>query len=213
MARKAVAQELNRNRILEGARDLFSSCGYRALTMRSIAKSLGYSHGALYYHFKEKAELLYELISDDLNDFHYRQRRLVAEASYAGTGLLSKMMYEFIRFGLEYPRHYEMMFMMDDEELQAYAKSEQARSFELFATVIKQIVGNKPGFDAATQYSVPWNIFMSLHGFVSYNIYYGHRFVDVQKIAEDHIHFLCGIVEMSRMEAKSKLPMRSHETA
>jgi AcrR family transcriptional regulator len=213
MARKAVAQELNRDRILDGARELFGSCGYRALTMRSIAKALNYSHGALYYHFKEKAELLYELIVDDFDELHYRQRCHIAEAPYAGISLLRKLMTDFIRFGLEFPRHYEMIFMMDDEELQVYSKAEQARCFELFSSVIKQIIGGKPGMENSAHLNVPWNIFMSLHGFISYNIYYGNRFADVHKIVEDHIHFLCGIVDMSRVETKAKVPMRSHETA
>ncbi len=65
MARKAVAQELSRERILTEARELFATFGYRALTMRSIAKAMGYSHGALYYHFNEKAELFYALIKED----------------------------------------------------------------------------------------------------------------------------------------------------
>jgi len=213
MARKAVAQELNRDRILDGARELFGIYGYRALTMRSIAKALGYSHGALYYHFKEKAELLYELIVDDFNELHYRQRRHIAESNYASVSLLRKMMMEFVRFGLECPRQYEMIFMMDDEELQMYSKAEQARCFELFSSVIKQIIGVKPGIDTSAHLNVPWNIFMSLHGFISYNIYYGNRFEDVHKIVEDHIQFLCGIVDMSRVDAKAKVPIRSHETA
>ena len=35
--------------------------------MRSI-RHLGYSHGSLYYHFKEKAELFYAIVMKDFND-------------------------------------------------------------------------------------------------------------------------------------------------
>lgn len=209
MARKAVAEELSRDRILAGARELFGTCGYRALTMRSIAKSLGYSHGALYYHFKEKAELLYELIIKDLNDFYYRQRKYITEASYINIPLLKKMMMEFIRFGLELPRHYEMMFMMDDDELQAYSQKEQTRSYELFYSVIHQLDGSKSHKESTV--NLTWSILMNLHGFISYNIYYGNKLANVQKIAEDHVRFLCEMVESACMD--SNLPLRGHETA
>lgn len=67
MARRAVEQELSRERILEAARHLFITKGYRAISMRSIGQHLGYSHGSLYYHFKEKAELFYAIVVEDFN--------------------------------------------------------------------------------------------------------------------------------------------------
>lgn len=213
MARKVVAEELNRDRILSSARELFGTCGYRALTMRSIAKSLGYSHGALYYHFKEKSELLYELIVGDFNELQYRLRRLISEAAYTNHVLLKKMMIEFIRFGLEHPRHYEMIYMMGDEELQIYANREQTRCFELFSLVLKQLAGGKLNTELTEQKNLSWNLFMSLHGFISYNIYYGYKFVDIENIVEDHIQFLCGMIEVNRIEKSPSIPLRNHVIA
>lgn len=55
--RKLVEKELDKSIILDAARALFADHGYQAISIRMIAKKLGYSSGSLYYHFKDKAEI------------------------------------------------------------------------------------------------------------------------------------------------------------
>jgi AcrR family transcriptional regulator len=190
LARKAVAQELSRERILVEARQLFVEHGYRTLTMRSIAKAMGYSHGALYYHFKEKAELFYTLVNEDFNMLLERQQEMLARTRMGEIGQLERLMQEFIRFGLESPNHYEIMFMMNEPELQIYSRTEQALCLEQFATVVRSVIAKQPG-NEHKMYSLPWSLFMSLHGFISYNIRYRQSYEDVKKLAEQHVKFLC----------------------
>lgn len=190
LARKAVAQELSRERILEEARQLFAEHGYHTLTMRSIAKAMGYSHGALYYHFKEKAELFHALVSADFQMLLERQREMLRRTRMGDLGQLEKLMLEFIRFGLENPYHYEIMFMINDAELQVYGKNEQAQCLELFATVVRSVIARQSG-NEQKMYSVPWSLFMSMHGFISYNIRYHQTYEDVKKLAEQHVKYLC----------------------
>ncbi|WP_068776188.1 TetR/AcrR family transcriptional regulator [Paenibacillus sp. FJAT-26967] len=212
MARKAVAQELSRERILLEARELFVTCGYRALTMRSIAKAMGYSHGALYYHFKEKAELFNALIMQDFSDLLQRQRQTIVESAVLGVPLLQKLMMEFIQFGLDNPHHYEIMFMIRDEELRQYSRSEQAKCFDLFSTVVRQIVAGQP--DSAEQaYRIPWNLFMSMHGFISYSIHYGQTFEEMERMAEEHVEMLCTNLLSSNFSELPAVSRLSHETA
>jgi AcrR family transcriptional regulator len=208
VARKAVAQELSRERILEKARELFISCGYRALTMRSIAKAMGYSHGALYYHFTEKADLFYALIKEDFAMLVHKQKEIMVRDQGLGVNLLHKMMMEFIRFGLDNPHHYEIMFMIDEPELLRYSRTEQAQCMELFATVIKQVTGSHAATDAR-KFMLPWNLFMSLHGFISYSIHYGQTFEDVRKLAEEHIRLICNSLGLIKPELRSTASMIS----
>jgi AcrR family transcriptional regulator len=49
------------SKILETARDIFSTKGYQELTMDEIAKRLGVSKGALYSYFTSKDEILKEI--------------------------------------------------------------------------------------------------------------------------------------------------------
>ncbi|MCR8632504.1 MULTISPECIES: TetR/AcrR family transcriptional regulator [Paenibacillus] len=190
MARKVVAQELSRDRILGEARQLFAEHGYHTLTMRSIAKEMGYSHGALYYHFKEKAELFYALVTEDFKMLLHRQKDMLSRTRMGDIGQLERLMQEFIRFGLENPYHYEIMFMIDDVELQNYSRTEQAQCLELFATVVRSVIARQPGNDSK-MYSLPWSLFMSMHGFISYNIRYRQSYDDVKKLAEHHVRYLC----------------------
>lgn len=194
MARKAVAQELSRERILEEARQLFAEHGYHALTMRSIAKSMGYSHGALYYHFKEKAELFYALVAEDFKMLLGQLREMLSRSRLGEVGQLEKLMLEFIRFGLDHPNHYEMMFMIKDPELSRYSRTEQAQCMDLFATVVRPLIARHPESEKKL-YSLPWSLFMSLHGFISYNIQYNQSFNDVKKLAEWHVRYLCSSLE------------------
>ncbi|AEI39267.1 TetR/AcrR family transcriptional regulator [Paenibacillus mucilaginosus] len=190
MARKAVAQELSRERILEEARHLFVQHGYYALTMRSIAKSMGYSHGALYYHFREKAELFYALVVEDFQMLLERQKEMIRRTRLGDMAQLEKLMLEFIKFGLENPNHYEIMFMIKDPELQRYSRTEQAQCLELFATVVRSVVAKQEGGEKK-MYSLPWSLFMSLHGFISYNIHFNQTYADVKRLAEQHVQYLC----------------------
>ncbi|OXM88420.1 TetR/AcrR family transcriptional regulator [Paenibacillus rigui] len=190
MARKAVAQELSRERILEEARQLFAEHGYHTLTMRSIAKAMGYSHGALYYHFKEKAELFYALVNKDFHTLLERQKEMISRSRMGKKGQLEKLMLEFIRFGLENPYHYEIMFMINDAELQLYSRTLQAQCLDLFSTVVRSALSLQPG-NEQKMYTMPWSLFMSMHGFISYNIRYRQSYEDVKRLAELHVDFLC----------------------
>ena len=60
---KEDAQE-TRKLILKTALDLFSNRGYSKVTFDEIAKTIGLSKGAVYWHFKNKADLLSALIRD-----------------------------------------------------------------------------------------------------------------------------------------------------
>lgn len=151
---------------------------------------MGYSHGALYYHFSEKAELFYALVSDDFRMLLDRLKDMLRRTRLGDLGQLEKLMFEFIRFGLENPNHYEIMFMIKDPELQRYSRTEQAECLELFATVVRSVVSKRTDGDKK-MYSLPWSLFMSLHGFISYNIRYNQSFEDVKKLAEQHVKYLC----------------------
>ncbi|MGG1553505.1 MULTISPECIES: TetR/AcrR family transcriptional regulator [Paenibacillus] len=204
MARKAVAQELSRERILSEARELFATFGYRALTMRSIAKAMGYSHGALYYHFTEKAELFYALIKDDFALLLQRQREMVAREQGISVNLLQKLMMEFVWFGLTNPNHYEMMFMMNEPELQQYSRTEQAQCLELFAIVVRDVVAGQPGAESR-KYTLPWNLFMSLHGLISYCIQFRLTYEEARKLADEHIRLICASLDVDAYEQQRPL--------
>ena len=54
--------------IIEKAKSLFIEHGYLGLSMREIAEKVGVSKPALYYHFKDKEELFYAVLSSGLEE-------------------------------------------------------------------------------------------------------------------------------------------------
>ncbi|WNS41007.1 TetR/AcrR family transcriptional regulator [Paenibacillus sp. MMS20-IR301] len=189
MARRAVEQELSRERILEAARHLFITKGYRAISMRSIGQHLGYSHGSLYYHFKEKAELFYAIVVEDFNHVATLLNQAMNLPPEEGMSRVEQLIIEFIRFGLDHPYQYEIMFMIRDEELLAYCRAEQGRCFELFAGIVRRHM-KEEGYVSEDWQSVPLTLFLSAHGFISYYIQDKVRFEDVKQAALTHVKVL-----------------------
>lgn len=64
-----------REKILWGALNVFSEKGFSRSTLGDIAKRIGMTRGAVYWHFQDKRELLVELIEA----MHKREAVLLAE--------------------------------------------------------------------------------------------------------------------------------------
>jgi Transcriptional regulator len=190
MARRAVEQELSRERILEAARHLFITKGYRAISMRSIGQHLGYSHGSLYYHFKEKAELFYAIVVEDFNYIASLLGDAMNRLPEPGVSKVEQLLLEFIQFGIDHPYQYEIMFMIRDEELLAYCRAEQGKCFDLFSSMVRRHL-KEEGYVPEDWQSVPLTLYLSAHGFISYYIQDKIKFEDVKTEAVSHVKVLC----------------------
>ncbi len=56
--------------------DCFASYGYQGASIDRIAKAAGLTKGAIYYHFKDKEELLFEAVKNRVGQF---ERRVTAD--------------------------------------------------------------------------------------------------------------------------------------
>jgi AcrR family transcriptional regulator len=74
MKRKGVEQY---DRIVEVSVNLFEKKGYRNTTMREIAKKTGLNQGSLYYYFKSKSDILYEIYLRMMKAVVENQERLM----------------------------------------------------------------------------------------------------------------------------------------
>ena len=181
--RKSVLQELTREMIMEIARNLFVKNGYQHVSMRQIAKELGYSHGALYYHFENKAALFYALVEEH---FTMLDKILmdVMEQEIEDKEKLKKILLGFIEFGLTHQNHYEIMFLIKDEEVRNFINQGPSKSYETFAQSIFSICGKKVSLQEI------FSIFMSLHGFVTHYCRHVPIFEDAKEMANVHVNFL-----------------------
>lgn len=204
MARRAVERELSRERILEAARHLFITKGYRAISMRSIGQHLGYSHGSLYYHFKEKAELFYAIVMKDFNDLSTLLHKAAARTPGEGMSRIEHLLLEFVRFGLDNPYQYEIMFLIRDEELQAYCRSEQSRCFEIFSALLRKHMLATDEYSEEERRNLPLTLFLSTHGFISFYIQDRIGFEEIKPAAVTHIRALCRALSAGRPPVSKK---------
>ncbi|MFC1728819.1 TetR/AcrR family transcriptional regulator [candidate division KSB1 bacterium] len=63
---KIVDKEKKRQKIIEAALQLFHEKGYKSVTTREIAASAGVSKGVLYDYFKNKQDLFYQTIRENM---------------------------------------------------------------------------------------------------------------------------------------------------
>lgn len=187
VARRAVDQELSKERILEAARELFVKHGYRNVSMRQIAAAIGYSHGSIYYHFKSKADLFYSLVNRDFTLLDQRLDEVLRTDDEPKQKLVNVFL-GFIQFGLEHQSHYEIIFIIKDEELDKYLPENPNHSYEKFAQAIFSLSEKR------ANPTMVWSIFLSLHGFVSHYCKSGQSFEDVKTMAHAHVQNMCKII-------------------
>ncbi|SHG09987.1 TetR/AcrR family transcriptional regulator [Ornithinibacillus halophilus] len=182
-ARKVVDKELTREAIMEAARDLFAEKGFQHVSMRQIATKLNYSHGAIYYHFKNKAELFYALVEKHFDMLDHTLDEIVAEP-IDDTEKLRRILLGYIEFGLTYQSHYEIMFLTKDEEVRNFINQSPMNTYQKFATHISNLS------ERTVSIQDVWSIFISIHGFVTHYLRHVTSYDEIKSAAEHHVSLL-----------------------
>ncbi len=68
-ARSADRAEPSRKQLMAAAVDSFARLGYQGTSIDRIAREVGVTKGAVYYHFRDKEELLFEAVKDRIGGF------------------------------------------------------------------------------------------------------------------------------------------------
>jgi len=98
-----------RTLIIDSARELFVSRGVEAVTMREIAKRIGYSATSIYLHFADKEAVLRAVCDTDFLALATSLKNImqitdpVKRMQALGQG--------YAAFALTHPNHYRLMFM------------------------------------------------------------------------------------------------------
>lgn len=187
-ARRKVEKELTREIIMDAASNLFAEKGYQQVSMRQIAKKLNCSHGAIYYHFNNKAELFYALVEHHFVRLDKKLEKIAGQ-DLPGYEKLRLILQGFIEFGLTHQNHYEIMFLLKDEEVQSYINENPNKTYQKFANYVAALSGQQ-----LTVQEI-WSIFLSLHGFVTHYLRHVTSFSDVKGMAEIHVNLLLSIIK------------------
>ena len=169
--RREREREEIRGKILDAARDLFVAEGYDAVTMRRIADRIEYSPTAIYFHFRDKEALLKELCQSDFltlaQQFTALQKVANPIEKLKATGMA------YLRFGLEHPNHYRLMFMTPHPPVEPDNErgNPEEDAYAFLRAIVEQAIAEKR---FKREYSDPdlvaQTVWSGVHGVVSLQI-------------------------------------------
>jgi AcrR family transcriptional regulator len=107
--RKREKEDL-RQEILDAARQLFLKNGFDNVSMRQIAEKIEYSPTTIYLYFADKSELFSSLCEETFAKLEAELSTIAKANSDPALGL-RKGARAYIRFGLRFPFHYQLVFM------------------------------------------------------------------------------------------------------
>lgn len=168
---------------MEAARSLFQEQGYRKVSMRQIAKVLGYSHGSIYYHFKNKGELFYALVDQDFGMLDDLLMEVMGQSYDTPYEQLQAVCLGFIHFSFTHKSHYEMMFLIQDDELEGI-KNSSNESYDRFAKAVWELCPKH-----ANIHSV-FSLFISLQGFITHYLRANVTYDEIELFAKSHVSFI-----------------------
>jgi len=157
-----------RTEILEAAKQLFVEHGYNATTIRRIAGRVGISSTALYVYFPDKNAILAE-ICDATFESLIGELDEVLRRSSDPLHALQESLEGYIRFGLNHPNEYELVFVSRrTEELECpEAENEKLgmQAFQRFSECVEAAVNAGQTQDADTQ-RLAQQLWAAIHGLV-----------------------------------------------
>ena len=103
-------KETLRSDLIAAARQLVQEEGYDGLTIRKLAKRVGYAPMSVYSYFADKQDILLALAQDR---FELLARRIGENTSDDPVEALRAVMTEYAAFGLGNPNEYRIVFMTE----------------------------------------------------------------------------------------------------
>jgi len=108
--RKERNKQEMRGRILSTAMKFFLEEGFENVSIRRIADKIEYSPATIYLYFKDKNEILFALHNEGFEKFHKQQQEALKIKDIRKR--IRKHGELYIRFALENPEYYNLMFIM-----------------------------------------------------------------------------------------------------
>jgi AcrR family transcriptional regulator len=177
-------RQAKRALILEAARELFLERGYAAVTLRSVAERIEHSTTAVYVHFKDKRDLVEQMVAEDFQQF---DTALLATASVQpALARLERLGTAYIDFALRLPRHYQLLFMTPrpdgvaksmqeaDDADRSPRGPEKMSGFELLLSTVQACIAEGAFHPAYRDpLAIAQSVWAGVHGLVSLLIIMG----------------------------------------
>lgn len=171
-----------KERILIAADQLFQQKGYEQVTVREIAKQANCSHTSIYVYYKDKKELLGQLVSGPLLSLVHTVEE-IAQKDIAADHKLKQIAVQFVTYGLENRHLYQTIMTLEagrvDEPGSDWEISQlRMRLFQVLQQVVVKLIG---GEDIQKALAFSRVLFFQLHGTVTS---YSHTSESITTIKE-----------------------------
>lgn len=142
--------------------------GAASVTMRALGRRLGVSRAAAYRHFEDKTALLVAVAAAGFARLKERVERVEAGEPGSSVERFRRMGEEYVRFALENPAHYRLMYGKEALERQDLPELREAGN-ALFERLVEEIRAYQDSGlikrqDPRTQAYVAWS---AVHGLAS----------------------------------------------
>lgn len=114
-----------RRALIETALTMVTEEGAWNFTLREVARRAGVSHAAPYNHFEDKRALLAEVAALGFRALGREMETAARRARSARRGMLG-IAIAYVRFGVEHPAHYRLMFGPELADKERYSVLQQA---------------------------------------------------------------------------------------
>ena len=136
---KARKQAYVQDEILLSAVSLFARRGFRAVTIDDIASNLGYTKSVVYYYFRSKSEILWQVFTRNYDDYF----RMIT--SVTGLGLdpketMSKLITEHALHVMQRPE-WNAIYYRDESELDEKQRRQMAMRKREYDAKLELIYG------------------------------------------------------------------------
>jgi AcrR family transcriptional regulator len=153
----------SREHIIDRSRAIIEDEGLEHLTIRRIAETINRTQPAVYQHFASKDEILAAVVVEGFVALVESLKRAAKGEKPSLTAIAS----DYVRFGLERPRLYDVMFVAPPVIAFAVADTPMPAkaAFQIFATAVAE-----SGLDPTQVGTVTEVVWAALHGLVMLSI-------------------------------------------
>jgi len=169
-----------REEVLAAARRIVLEEGFNALTMRKIADAIEYAPGTIYLYFESRDAIAFELCRAGFESF--LAALLPVKAIANPVERLRELGRRYLRFGLENPETYRLIFMEDpkyaSEAFQENAEADDSpgkQALALLVATFAELRERKLLDGDADPIALAETTWAAVHGVVSLKITFEHH--------------------------------------
>lgn len=160
---------LTKSYIVEVAAELFAKNGYRATSLNDVATILNVSKPALYYHFKNKHEILKSIFDQIMQIYLTKAQGIYNQQDQTSDKKLTQLIESHAMIVMDY-KNLTTIFFTEKNELEKEAFDELKIKISQYENYFKSVIDQ--GIEEKVIRSVPTKVFlMGIFGMTNW-IYY-----------------------------------------